>query len=541
MIKHVTRLFSVILILTSSCDVSYLDKPIDENITITSSLQFPIGSISYSLSELFEKAGATGFNTSSSEELSFLYTQSFSSDNDSEFDVQIPQTQISRSIATPVTNQDINPFSFPFTLTDVPEILNEKSIHNIVVHDLELSQQLTGLSFSGGEMLISLKSTFDAETLITLQIPSLSNKTTNNSYSETMLMGGNSTTTISLDLAEYDANLTHDGSSFDQIHNSFVIILDGSFNFSSGNVLYADDHITFDVSMSNASPSVVYGDFKQENISTQSQSFSLDLFDNFNDGEISFTNPSMTITASSGYGFPIGIDLSGIKAITSAGAQELSYVGDNSLPNTLIIDGLEDITAPKKTTTRVLNSENSNIVELLESKPTAIQLEISGTANPIDMNPNKNFYVSDRDGLSAEVSIAFNGVTVTEEFDFSFEEDINEIKQMKLIAAVENKVPVSVNVVVNFKNATGTVYSKNLNILEAANITQTGTSDGNPKRTDFSIVLDYDDIQNISNATQVDVQLTLSLPDGEQKVLLSADDDISIYLGASVNVEIEAN
>ena len=470
-----------------------------------------------------------------------MYTQSFSSDNDSEFDVQIPQTQISRSIATPVTNQDINPFSFPFTLTDVPEILNEKSIHNIVVHDLELSQQLTGLSFSGGEMLISLKSTFDAETLITLQIPSLSNKTTNNSYSETMLMGGNSTTTISLDLAEYDANLTHDGSSFDQIHNSFVIILDGSFNFSSGNVLYADDHITFDVSMSNASPSVVYGDFKQENISTQSQSFSLDLFDNFNDGEISFTNPSMTITASSGYGFPIGIDLSGIKAITSAGAQELSYVGDNSLPNTLIIDGLEDITAPKKTTTRVLNSENSNIVELLESKPTAIQLEISGTANPIDMNPNKNFYVSDRDGLSAEVSIAFNDVTVTEEFDFSFEEDINEIKQMKLIAAVENKVPVSVNVVVNFKNATGTVYSKNLNILEAANITQTGTSDGNPKRTDFSIVLDYDDIQNISNATQVDVQLTLSLPDGEQKVLLSADDDISIYLGTSVNVEIEAN
>ena len=55
--KYIT-LFFVTLISISSCDVSYLDNNIEEDINIDFEAQFPLGNLSYSVNEILDELDA---------------------------------------------------------------------------------------------------------------------------------------------------------------------------------------------------------------------------------------------------------------------------------------------------------------------------------------------------------------------------------------------------------------------------------------------------------------------------------------------------
>lgn len=553
--KQKINLIAVFLITVfiTSCDISYFDGD-TEDFNWDGEIKVPVGFINYSVSEIFTDLGSDDFNTGSTEEFSFRYTESFSSQDNAAFNVAINDITIedgissSGAIEDELTNAGL---SLPYTVTSeiVPgkenPLIGTFGDANQTVFDLDLSQELTGANINGGSMSIALNSTSEAETEVTIEIPSFINKISGAIFSETVVIAGNGQDVINVNLNEYNADFTDDGTGTGKTFNTVIVNLSVSFTFSAGNIIEEDDAVSFDIELSNISYEVIFGDFRQEPFNVSSSSIDLgDFFDNFSDADIDFENIQMDINVTNDFGFPIGLDLSSIKGIGGASATNLSYTGDQSLPNTLIIDEVANFGDDAKVTRRILNNTNSNISTLLKEKPTSLQFDLSGSANPISSgSSNSNFFASDNTGLDAEIEITFDKISLTREVDFdgSALEDLNSAS---LVAIVENKIPLGGDFLLEFKDANGqVVYSDRVNAFDAADVNAQGESDGIAKNTNFSIELSSNDIIGIASAETIDIKITFELPAGENSVNLRATDELIINVGleASVNISTDNN
>lgn len=537
--------------LSVSCDVSYFDKEI-EDISWNGEVKIPAGFIDYNLSEIFDDLGSSDLTPTSSEEFSFSYTETFSGQNNDSFNVSIDDISIDNSIESPITSIDLDPLgeSFPYTITDeiapgvVNPLIGNYKRNNQKIHDLELSQELTRVEFNDGLMRISFESTIDASINLTVTIPSFTAKSNQSIYTETININGRNTETISIDLADYNADLTNDGTGTGKTVNKIVINVDASFTFVAGNQVDANDAITYEALLSNATYDVIYGDFKQESFNVSSNTIDLgDFFDNFNDGEVSFNNVEMAINVTNDYGFPISMDLSSVRAVNANSSINLNYNGTSSLPNTIIIDGVENYGDDEKVTNTLLNDANSNISSLLESKPTSLEFDISGMANPIDDgNPNENFYAAINNGFNAEVAITFDKVSLDKEIEFDGAEDLDNFEYLKLLVNVENKTPLTGDIVLEFKNNNGQiVHTESINAFQAANVNQSGESDGIPVLSEFEIELDQNEINQIIDATLINVRLTLQLPNERDSVMIKGSDEISVAVGLEARANVTSD
>ncbi len=536
----------LLAVVTLSCDFSYFDQEIEEDIRWEGNAQLPAGYLDYTVSELFQELGSDKIDLTSSEALKFSYTESFSGDDDSAYDVKISNTTISSSISTPITTANLASIgkSFPYVMSSeiapgFPNpLIGEHSRNNQTVHNLELSQEITSVSFQEGILEIAFRSNFDASISLSLEIPSFTKKVGGATCKETVVLNGASAQTIQINLSDYNADLTHNGNNFNTTFNSLVLNLKADFTFSAGDELEASDMISYDAMLIGARTNVIYGDFKQEAFSISEQSLSFDFFDNFGESDLSFTNPRMTVTAANDYGFPIGIDMSGIRSRHGSGSTNLSYTGNVGLPDTFVIEGVTHFGDEKKTTAIELNQDNSNIVALLESKPSFIDLTVSGKANPIDANPNENFYATDNEGLEVHVNLTFDEVSLQKMISFDTEDILDNLTALLLSVTVDNKIPMTGRLVLNFKNDFGqTVLSEALTGFKAAKVDETGASDGVPVTSNFSIDWNEEDIALLNEVQNVQVVLTLILPQGEDEVLLKGSDAVRISIGTKLSAE----
>ena len=531
-----------------SCDVSYLDKEIDD-FSWNGSIKIPAGFINYNLSEIFEDLGSSDLEPTSTEEFSFNYTETFSGENNDTFDVDIDDTSIESSIESPITADDLATIgeNFPYTITQeiAPGVANPLigtySKSDQKTHDLNLTQELTGVEFNSGTMLIAFKSTVDANMEITVTIPSFTKKSDQSIYTETISISGRSYENILLDLSAYNADLTNDGTGTGKTTNIIFINLDASFTLAAGNNTDVNDAISYEALIENIGYDVTYGDFKQESFNISSNNIDLgDFFDNFSSGDVAFDNVEMAINVTNNYGFPISMDLSSVKAVNANSSINLNYTGSTSLPNTIIIDGVENFGDDEKETNTLLNDTNSNITNLLESKPTSIEFDISGKANPIDDgNPNNNFFAAVNNGFNAEVSISFDKVSLDKEIEFSGGEDLNDFEYIKLLVNVENKTPLTGDILLEFKNSNGQViHTESINAFQAANVNTSGESDGVGILSDFEIELDQNEINQIVDTDKINVRVTLALPTGRNSVMIKGSDAINVAVAIEVNANI---
>ncbi len=529
-----------------SCDISYFDQEIEEDISWKGTAQLPVGYLDYTLSELFEELGSNNFDSTSSEALKFSYSESFSGDDDSAYNVKIADKTISASISTPITvsNLAVIGESFPYTIT--PEIgsgipnplIGTRSRNNQTVYDLNLSQEITRVSFTQGKLDITFTSSFDTHISLLLEIPSFTKKSGGATYTKTVVFDGAGAQTVSINLNDYHADLTHNGNSFDMTHNRLVLNLNADFTFAAGDTLKSNDTVSYDAVLTNVDTSVVYGDFKQEAFSISDQVLSFDFFENFGDSDLSFTNPVMTVTATNDYGFPVGVDLSGVTSRNNSGSLNLSYTGDAGLSNTFIIDGVADFGDAEKITSVELNKNNSNIAMLLEIKPSQIDFDASGTANPINANPNENFYATDNEGLEVQVNLTFDEVSLQKMADFDTEDALGDLTELLLSVNIANKIPMTGRLVLNFQNSAGqVVLTETLTGFQAANVNEDGASDGTPVTSNFEVVWDANDIALINKTKDVQIVLILTLPEGEDEVLLKGSDALHVSIGTKLSAE----
>lgn len=533
-----------------SCDVSYLDKEIDD-ITWEGNLKIPAGFVNYSLSEIFDDLGSSSFNATSTEEFSFSYTESFSGESDDSFNVDIVDTSIESSISSPITSGDLAAIgeTFPYiitpTIAGIPNpLIGTQSTTNQKIHDLKLSQELTGTEFNGGSLVITFTSTADADLNISINIPSFIKKSDQSAYTETINISGRTTKTITINLDEYNADFTNDGTNSNSTYNKVVINVEAYFTYVAGNEIDENDEITYEATLTNVKYEVIYGDFKQASFNVSSNTIDLGgFFDNFSEGNISFDNVAMAINVKNDYGFPISMDLSSVRGISQNSSLNLNYTGNSSLSNTIIINEVENFGDEERITNTVLDDTNSNITSLLESKPTSLEFNISGMVNPIDDgNPNENFYAANNNGLNAEVVIDFDKVSLDKELEFDGAEDLDDFNYIKLLVNVENKIPLTGGLLIEFKdNNNQIVHSETINAFLAANVDQSGQSDGVAVLSDFQIELNRNEILQITNATKINIRATLQLPNGRDSVMIKGSDNLNVSVAIEANASITSD
>ena len=548
--NKVTKLWLTLFFvgLTISCDVSYLDKDIDD-ISWSGNVKIPAGFINYNLSEIFDDLGSSNLEPTSTEEFSFSYTETFSGENNDAFNVDIDDTSIESSIESPITEDDLTAIgeTFPYTITAeiAPGVANPLigtySRENQKIHDLELTQEITGVEFNEGNMSITFKSAVDTSIELTFTIPSFTKKSDGSIYTKTISINGRTDETISIDLSEFNGDLTNDGTGTGKTNNKVVVDLDATFTFAAGNNIDANDAISYEAKITNIAYDVIYGDFKQESFNVSSNTIDLgDFFDNFSEGNVAFDNAVMSINVSNDYGFPISMDLSSVKAVNANSSLNLSYTSNSSLPNTIIIDGVENFGDNAKATNQTLDDSNSNISALLESKPAFLEFDISGKANPIDDgNPNENFYAAINDGFNADISIDFDKVSLDKEIDFSGGENLSDFDYIKLLINVENKTPLTGDILLEFKNSSGqVVHTESINAFQAANVNDTGESNGVAILSNFEIELNQNEINDIIDADKINVRVILQLPTGRDSVMIKGSDELNVAVAIEANANI---
>ena len=551
--KTITKLCLIILLthLLFSCDLSYLDKEIEDT-SWDGNIKIPVGFINYNLSEMFNDLGNNSLGPTSIEEFSFNYTKTFTGENNTAFNVEIANFTVEGNIESPINDADLSAIgeSSPYTITQEisPGIINPligtyKEVSQ-VIYDLNLSQEITDIAFAGGILNIIFNSTVsNTNTAITIKIPSLTKKSDDSEYTRSANITGENEETISIDLNDYNANLTNDGTGTGNTNNKMVVNVNASLTYTAGDIIDTDDNISYEVKFSSISYDVIEGDFKQEPFSLSSESIDLgDFFDNFSGDNVTFDNTKMTINILNDYGFPIGIDLSSVEAISTNSSVNLNYTGtDPSLPNTIIIDGVTNFGDDEVISNITLNNSNSNIDSLLESNPTSIEFNLSGISNPIDDGIiNENFYASSNTGFEAEVSIGFDKVNLNEEIDFNTDEDFEEFQNIKIVTSVENKIPLTGDLLLEFKNsANEIIHTESFNAFNAANLNpSSGESDGVAVLSNFEINLNENEINSISNTEKINIKVTLQLPDGESSVMIKGSDELIVRVGLEATGKI---
>jgi hypothetical protein len=381
----------------------------------------------------------------------------------------------------------------------------------------------------------------DANIEVKVTIPSFTKKSDGSIYTKTISITGITDETISLDLSEYNGDLTNDGTGTGKTTNKVVIDVDVTFSLAAGNNIDANDAISYEARITDITYDVIYGDFKQESFNFSSNAIDLgDFFDNFTDENVVFDNAVMTIDVTNDYGFPISMDLSSVKAVNANSSLNLSYTSNSSLANTVIIDGVENFGDNAKATNRILDDSNSNISALLESKPTSLEFNISGKANPIDDgNPNENFYATVNDSFTADISIGFGKVSLDKEIDFSEGEDLSNFDYIKLLVNVENKTPLTGDILLDFKNRSGqVVHTESINAFQAANVNAAGESDGIAILSNFEIELNQNEINDIIDTDKINIRVTLQLPTGRDSVMIKGSDELNVAVAIEANANI---
>ena len=565
---------SVILITSvfTACDFSYFDDETDD-FKWNGSVKAPLGYVTYTLSELFEELDIEELEEDTNGTLSFSYTESIDGGTNTAFDVKVGQQGFANATVQPFGDK-LGVLSSITVLTretfSLPEPL-------ILKQTFPLSKKLTQLIFENGFLFINLSSDYESDAEITLKIPSLSNGEETYESEGTIVSSETDPQQIKVNLSEYPiADMTIDGEGNTDVTNTLFIELEIEFTLEVGDVINATDKITYgailsglptnpgNVNIDNGpSTLAVFGDFSDESFNLEANTIALDFFEEFGDGGIAFADASMTLSAKNGYGFPIGINLSGISGDNGDGTEKtvLEYRSDDTDEllagaNYAIINEIETYspTAQPAVTDIVLNKDNSNLNALLNSQPTRFNIEVLGKANPANNTlpsdlsyvPNENFFATTNEGLALDVTInaplnvKFTELAISPEpiEDLDLGEDLDNFSNFELDITTSNEIPLSGSIDLHFKNAAGTtLITKEIELFGAAGVDITGKS--NAKNISKTI-LEFNsvDIENLKNTTNVALQITFNSTEDATSVILAGSDTIKLSIGALVGVQI---
>lgn len=550
----ISAIFLFTLGILSSCNFNYFENDIADFSFNDLEVKAPIGYLEYSVEDLLKKLEIEELQLNNDGTLVLTKTETVEEEDNESYDVPIINHTFKNSVNTSISGSTF-PVQFPYTLQEEDiAALPTNSIEMQFIENLTLNKKLSGASFTSGGLILSIESTFQSDMNIIVTIPTIINKSDNSAYSKTITLKGAQSEEVYVDLNEYDANFTHNGITFDKnTSNNLVINTIANITYKPGDIINTTDKINYNLSIEDTETEVIYCDFENEPFSFEKNiSLDIDFYKKYSEN-IDFidTDAELNLIVKNGYGFPLGVLLTGIEANNDVDAPiNLSYTSiipeEIAIGNKFIIDGLTSYSNTEQdnvTSQLTLNRDNSNINELIALKPKSINLLVSGNANPIDNNPNKNFFAINNNGLSADitltvpVSVKFTDLKL--ELDpepFELSEEIKNIKNFNLIVTTSNQIPLSGKINLIFlNNGTSIGLEKNINLFDSAPVDTNGISNGTTNGVN-NILLTTEEFNLLETANEIQLDITFNSTPNAQFIVLKGENTIKVGIATDVTI-----
>ena len=532
--KTVVACFVGLMALTIACDFSYFEDAEFTDPSFDPSIAVVFGDLTYTVSDLFEQLNSESANIAANDEgvVTLSFQEDLQSQSASDF-LTISDLNFQGNVPGGVTLN--NPPGGPTVTLPVTQSF-----------EFDLAQQggesLDSIDFSAGNFGFTVESDFNTTINYTATFKSLEENGSPLVASGTLTPASNSNT-VNVNLSSYIGLFNKDVNG-NAASNKFLLDVTYTVLVAPGSSVASTDKISFTVQIQNSNFDAVYGQFGTKQLEVGFDNIDFGIFDQFGgDGNIAFNDPQFTFVFNNSFGFPLGIDFQSLSVRTSDG-QTINLEGD-------IINQLNVVQAPTVenrgsivTTEITLNKDNSNIAELLSSKPETLIVNVSASSNPSGAPTQYNFMANTSElGISVNVEIPLDinidGLTVTEALPFSPPEDIDQAKGLLLRLISENELPLSGIVGIQFLDDQGAVvYS--LDAQAAFDAAQLG-SDGRTSQAASAIAdfrLDENAIQLIQGAAEINLVVTLSTTDASDGVNVKLFEDYELYFKVAGQLDL---
>lgn len=314
---------------------------------------------------------------------------------------------------------------------------------------------------------------------------------------------------------------------------------------NSGNPVLPTDAITMLIAFNDLEFSALFGYLGQHNLAVPADSIDINLFNNSIAGNFTLEDPRFNLIIHNSFGMPVGAEVVKFDAISNSGT--IAFNGPN-IPGQLNVNSPSLAQIGQSATTEIyLDRNNSNIADILNSKPHQIIYQMNGLGNP-DGQTSGNFATdSSKVEMEIEMELPLHGsvsnLVIQDTLDFNFLQDINMIEEAMFRLDIENGFPIEADVQLYFVDA-------NLNILDSLIIGSTAiigsgvlgsngkVSQATKKVTD--VFLDANRLDNIRQVEKVIIRGDMSTAQqGSVPVKIYSDYTLNVRVGAQTKLALD--
>jgi hypothetical protein len=323
--------------------------------------------------------------------------------------------------------------------------------------------------------------------------------------------------------------------------------------FDDGNAIEDDDVLDISSQINNIDLRSAFGYIGQDTLMIEESSISLDFFANSFSGDIEFASPEFNFFIKNSYGVPVEVDLSGIKGYqeNSPDTTYLNFTGGVN-PFAINYPTLDNMNEFEKTTISI-NSDNSNLSELLAAKPEVVTFKSFAHSNPDGPSDSYNF-VTDQSRFDVNYEVVLplwfrtDGFELKDTMDMDLEDafgDVNMLKELITTLEVNNGLPVDLDIQLYFLDENYVMIDSlftgtNQYLITGANVDANGevvsANNSAPK-----VTLDEDRVDKLENVKKAIFSAGFRTSDFNQdtKVKFYSDYSLSFKMYMDVTTDID--
>jgi len=340
-----------------------------------------------------------------------------------------------------------------------------------------------------------------------------------------------------LDLSGYTLNVEEDS----------IYVEYSAYRETSG---FQDTLKGFFVIFNDITASFVQGFLGNQVFEFERDTIEINFFENWSEGTLRFEDPTINFFVRNSFGFPVRSSINVLDVIS---------VNDEIFPlSSPAIETGVDFAYPQadevgevKETNFTFNNENSNLVDLLEAVPKAVDYDVDGVTNP-DGNTAIRGFMTDSSFLSVQVEVVlpvfgavsnfnvFDTVKIERfDFDVNFEE-YGEIDYAEFKLFSENNIPLNIDLQLFFADENERIIDSLFTEITPVVVAATVDADGNTveqtTKEAFASVTE-ERFENIKQARNLFLRTRFSTPEaGMRSIRITADQNVKIGMGLKVGV-----
>jgi len=340
-----------------------------------------------------------------------------------------------------------------------------------------------------------------------------------------------------LDLSGYTLNVEEDS----------IYVEFSAFRENSG---FSDTLAGFFVVFNDITASFIQGYLGNEVFEFDRDTIEIDFFENWTEGTLRFEDPTINFFVKNSFGFPVRSSINVLDVIS---------VNDEIFPlSSPAIEAGVDFAYPRddeigevKETNFTFNNENSNLVDLLEAVPKAVDYDIDGLTNP-DGNTAIRGFMTDSSFLSVQVEVVlpvfgavsnynvFDTIKI-ERFDFDVDfEEYGEIDYAEFKLFSKNNIPLNIDLQLFFADENeriiDSLFTEITPVVTAASVDADGNTIEQTTEEAFARVTD-ERFEKIKEARNLFLRARFSTPEaGMRSIRITADQNVKIGMGLKVGV-----